>query len=90
MGLVGLLLLALHRVGAVFEWAGQIIMRSDWVGHSVNWAWFDVGPFGSSGHGHYDRLHLSVRSGGQSLLTDSGRFAYVRHPPLPRVVSFDF
>jgi hypothetical protein len=77
-------------IGAVFEWAGQIIMRSDWVGHSVNWAWFDVGPFGSSGHGHYDRLHLSVRSGGQSLLTDSGRFAYVRHPPLPRVVSFDF
>jgi hypothetical protein len=25
--------------------------------------------------GHYDRLHLSIRSGGQSLLTDSGRFA---------------
>lgn len=66
------------QVGAAFEWAGQIIMRSDWTGESVDWAWFDVGPFGSSGHGHYDRLHLSIRSGGQSLLTDSGRFAYVR------------
>jgi hypothetical protein len=52
-------------------------MRSDWTGETVDWAWFDVGPFGSSGHGHYDRLHLSIRSGSQSLLTDSGRFAYV-------------
>jgi hypothetical protein len=63
---------------AVFSWAGQVIMRSAWAGEHVDWAWFDVGPFGSSGHGHYDRLHLSVRSGGQPLLTDSGRFAYVR------------
>jgi hypothetical protein len=65
-------------VGAVYDWAGQVILRSDWTGESVDWAWFDVGPFGSSGHGHYDRLHLSIRSGSQSLLTDSGRFAYVR------------
>ena len=63
--------------GAVFEWSGQVILRSSWsAGAQSHWTWFDVGPFGSSGHGHYDRLHLSIRSAQTPLLVDSGRFAY--------------
>ena len=40
------------------------------------WAWFDIGPFGSSGHAHPDKLHLSLRAFGQPFLVDTGRFAY--------------
>ena len=40
------------------------------------WAWFDVGPFGSSCHSHRDKLHISVRAHGEHLLVDSGRFGY--------------
>ena len=60
---------------AMFEWAGQFISRSGW-GAGAQWSWFDVGPFGSSSHAHYDKLHLSVRVGPVKLLVDSGRFAY--------------
>merc|ERR1719331_1317894 len=59
----------------MFEWAGQLVSRSGWDRHA-HWSWFDVGPFGSSGHGHRDKLHLSVRIGSVHLLVDAGRFSY--------------
>lgn len=59
----------------VWPWGGQVVMRSDWTAGS-QWAWFDIGPFGSSGHAHADKLHLSVRAFGVDLLVDSGRFSY--------------
>lgn len=40
------------------------------------WSWFDVGPRGSSSHGHLDKLHISIRVGSAHLLVDSGRFSY--------------
>ena len=59
----------------MFEWAGQLVSRSGWE-RDAHWSWFDVGPFGSSGHGHRDKLHLSVRIGSVPLLVDAGRFSY--------------
>ena len=40
------------------------------------WVFFDIGPYGSSGHAHLDKLHLDVRAYGSMMLVDSGRFAY--------------
>jgi hypothetical protein len=40
------------------------------------WGFFDVGPYGHGGHGHPDKLHLSVYAFGRHLLVDTGRFAY--------------
>lgn len=60
---------------AMFPWAGQLVSRSGWE-VDAQWSWFDVGPFGSSGHGHQCRTHLSVRLGSSHLLVDSGRFSY--------------
>lgn len=59
----------------LFPWAGQFIMRS---GYEVDdqWAFFDIGVYGSSGHAHRDKLHLNIRAYGSLLLVDSGRFAY--------------
>ncbi len=59
----------------VFPWAGQVAMRS---GYDVNatWLFFDIGPYGSSGHGHRDALHVNLHSRGSMLLVDSGRFSY--------------
>ena len=59
---------------SVFPWAGQVILRDAYNGS--HWAFFDVGPYGSSGHAHRDKLHLNIRAFGNQLLTDSGRFAY--------------
>jgi len=60
---------------SVFPWAGQIALRSDF-GRNGTWAFFDVGPYGSSGHAHRDKLHLNLHAKGAMLLVDSGRFAY--------------
>ena len=59
----------------VFPWAGQVILRSDY-SQLATWIWFDVGPYGSSGHGHRDKLSLNLNARGSMLLADSGRFAY--------------
>ena len=59
----------------VFPWAGQLVSRSGWDAHA-QWSWFDLGPFGSSGHGHQCRTHLSIRLGNEHILVDSGRFSY--------------
>jgi hypothetical protein len=58
----------------MFPWAGQLVMR-DGYGADAQWAFFDIGPWGT-GHQHNDHLHLSVTAGGRDLLVDSGRFAY--------------
>ena len=58
-----------------FPWAGQVVFRSGF-GSGSTWAWFDAGPYGSSGHGHRDKLALNVHARGAMLLVDSGRFAY--------------
>jgi hypothetical protein len=60
---------------SVFPWAGQVILRSGYDASST-WVWFDVGPYGSSGHGHRDKLQVHVHSRGSMLLVDSGRFSY--------------
>ena len=59
----------------IFPFAGQFVMRSGWQPED-QWAFFDVGPYGSSGHAHRDKLHINVRANGSQLLVDSGRFAY--------------
>lgn len=64
---------------SMFPWAGQLIMQSRSGAAREEeklWAWFDVGPYGSSCHSHRDKLHLSVRAYGEHLLVDSGRFGY--------------
>ena len=51
----------------MFDWAGQLVMHSTWgasVADEALWAWFKVGPYGNSGHGHLEKLHLSVRAHG--------------------------
>jgi len=60
----------------VWPWSGQVVFRSSW-GRDATWAWFDVGPYASSGHGDRDRLSLNVHARGSMLLVDAGRFAYV-------------
>ena len=60
---------------SIFPWAGQIVMRSGY-DRNATWAWFDVGPYGSSGHAHRDKLSLMLHARGSMLLVDSGRFAY--------------
>ncbi len=57
-----------------FPWAGHAVMRDGWLG-DAQWAFFDIGPYGSDHH-HNDRLHLSVSFGGKDFLVDSGRFNY--------------
>jgi hypothetical protein len=58
-----------------FPWAGQVTLRSGYDA-GATWVWFDVGPYGSSGHAHRDKLQLVLHSRGAMLLADSGRFAY--------------
>eukprot|EP00039_Didymoeca_costata_P022284 m.4202 g.4202 ORF g.4202 m.4202 type:complete len:684 (+) comp2922_c0_seq1:124-2175(+) len=64
-----------ENMTSMFPWSGQFIMRDGWSKEN-QWAWLDVGPYGSSGHGHRDKLHLSIRIANQHLLVDSGRFSY--------------
>ena len=65
----------LNGPSTVFPWAGQVVLRSDY-SQQATWIWYDVGPYGSSGHGHRDKLSLNLNARGSMLLADSGRFAY--------------
>jgi len=60
---------------SAFPWAGQLVMRSGFHENDT-WVFFDVGPYGSSLHGHRDKLHVNLHARGSMLLVDSGRFAY--------------
>ena len=64
-----------EQTSVVFPWAGQVVMRDDWSKNS-NWAFFDIGPWGT-GHQHNDKLHISIYTGGRDVLVDAGRFAYL-------------
>lgn len=61
-----------------FPWAGHAVMRDRWEG-GREWAFFDMGPFGSA-HQHRDALHLNVWFDDQLFLADSGRFTYQPGP----------
>ena len=60
---------------SAFPWAGQFALRSSYAANAT-WLWWDAGPYGSSYHGHRDKLGLALHSQGAMLLVDSGRFAY--------------
>jgi Ni,Fe-hydrogenase III small subunit len=59
----------------VFPWAGQAVFRSGF-DKNATWAWFDGGPYGSSGHADRDKLQVVLHARGTMLLIDSGRFEY--------------
>ena len=67
---------ALTGPSRAWPWSGQVVLRSGW-GAGGTWAWFDVGPYASSGHGDRDCLSLNLHARGAMLLVDAGRFAYV-------------
>lgn len=58
----------------IFPVSGQVVMRNGWE-KDAQWALFDLGPKGSSGHGHQDKLSLQVANG-RPILTDSGKPLY--------------
>lgn len=58
----------------IFPPSGQVVMRNGW-GADAQWALFDAGPKGSSGHGHQDKLNLQVANG-RPILIDSGKPVY--------------
>lgn len=59
----------------MFPWAGQAVIKSDYARNGT-WAWFSVGPFGTSGHAHRAKLSMTLRAHDTMLLVDSGRFSY--------------
>jgi len=59
----------------LFPWGGQAVLRSGY-GRDATWLWFDVGPYGSSGHWNSDKLAVLLHAHGAALLVDSGRFGY--------------
>ncbi|MCB0688879.1 MAG: alginate lyase family protein [Saprospiraceae bacterium] len=58
----------------VFPWGGMHIMRNGWQ-REAQWAFFDIGPFGS-GHQHRDKLHISISAFGKDFLVDGGRYTH--------------
>ncbi len=60
--------------GHFFEYAGQLLMRSDWSEDSL-WGYFEMGPHGTD-HQQNDRLHLSLSLGQEDFLVDAGRYVY--------------
>lgn len=57
-----------------FPWAGSVIFRDSYETTS-DWAYFDVGPYGTA-HQHNDKLHLSAVLNGKDFLVDQGRYSY--------------
>jgi len=47
----------------MFPWAGQAVFKSGY-DDAATWAWFAVGPYGSSGHAHRAKLALALRAHG--------------------------
>ncbi|MDF2921405.1 MAG: Heparinase family protein [Paenibacillaceae bacterium] len=58
----------------VYPWGGQAVFRNGYTRDS-HWSFFDFGAFATSGHGHRDKLHLSVYNE-RDILVDSGRYIY--------------
>ena len=61
------------------EHSGQVILRSGW-DEDAFWLYFVNGPQGG-GHGHADKLHLSLWMDGEEILTDPGRYTYTDTQP---------
>ena len=61
------------------EHSGQVILRSSW-DEDAFWLYFVNGPQGG-GHGHADKLHLSLWMDGEEVLTDPGRYTYTETQP---------
>lgn len=55
--------------------SGNAYLRSGW-DETDTWVHFQCGPLGA-GHGHADKLHVSVASRGEDVLVDAGRYSYV-------------
>lgn len=58
-----------------FVHSGNYLMRTTFESDS-GCVRFHCGPY-SSGHGHFDQLHVDLMVNGQPILTDGGRFTYV-------------
>lgn len=63
----------------LLEHSGQVILRSGWE-EDAFWLYFVNGPQGG-GHGHADKLHLSLWMDGEEILTDPGRYTYTDTQP---------
>ena len=61
------------------EHSGQVLLRSGWDSKAF-WLYFVNGPLGG-GHGHADKLHLSLWMEGEEILTDPGRYTYTDTQP---------
>ena len=61
------------------EHSGQIILRSSWE-QDAFWLYFVNGPLGG-GHGHADKLHVSLWMDGEEILVDPGRYTYTDTQP---------
>lgn len=59
--------------------SGQVILRNGWERDSF-WLYYINGPQGG-GHGHSDKLHLSLWMDGDEILTDPGRYTYTDTQP---------
>ena len=59
--------------------SGQVVLRSGWDRDSL-WLYYINGPQGG-GHGHSDKLHLSLWLDGDEILTDPGRYTYTDTQP---------
>lgn len=56
----------------------QVVYRTGW-NMSDFWLYYVNGPLGG-GHGHSDKLHVSLWMDGDEILTDPGRFTYTDTP----------
>jgi hypothetical protein len=65
----------------IYSVSGQVVMRNGWSA-DAHWSLFDLGPQGSSGHGHQDKLSLQVANG-RPILTDSGKPFYDNNEGAP-------
>lgn len=59
--------------------SGQVILRNSWEKDAF-WLYFINGPQGG-GHGHADKLHISLWMDGEEILTDPGRYTYTDTQP---------
>lgn len=61
------------------ECSGQAVLRDSWEKDAF-WLYFVNGPQGG-GHGHSDKLHVSLWIDGDEILTDPGRYTYTDTQP---------
>ena len=62
-----------------FPWAGIAVFRSNFK-REAWWSFFDNGPWGVTGHRHFDKLHVGTYALGREFLVDSGVLTYAGSP----------